>query len=171
MREGWTCGQRPWVHAVCFLWAGERNRKALTKTERQKIRSEIKCKQTHYAVQRMCLWIFSLRKSIFFPPTGLVPVFHSRCFFFSWSTLPPCPPEISFQHAKPCKNRPRVFTLTPVCKVILVCWAGRSSCCSGPCATVNVPPFSSECSGIAVFSIRHISTIRDYVPLNYNQLG
>lgn len=110
MRKGWTCGQRPWVHACLFPVNRREEQEGLNKNGETKKKNspEIKRKQTCYAVGRMSLSVYALRESIFLPR------FHS-----CRSTPPPRPPEISFQWTKPWKNRPRVFTLTPVCKSLL----------------------------------------------------
>lgn len=59
-------------------------------------------------------------------------------FFFYPSPPAPLSPEISFQHTKPCKNRPRVFKLRPVCKDVPACYAASGYCCSGaPCLILS----------------------------------
>lgn len=56
--------------------------------------------------ERRSLWTFPVRKSAFFFFPVLALSFPSLSFA---STAPLFSPEISFQRAKPCKNRPRVF--------------------------------------------------------------
>ncbi len=116
----------PCVHAsVCFLWVKERNRKAERERERAKINSGIKWQQTDHAGAEIPLNLPSAEVSFFFLCSP------SLCPHFFLSTAPPFSPEISFQHAKPCKNRPRVFKLKPVCKDVPACFAASGCYCSG----------------------------------------
>lgn len=86
--------------------------------------------------ERRSLWTFPVRKSAFFSwARSLFPL-----TFFFISTAPPFSPEISFQHAKPCKNRPRVFKLRPVRKDVPACYTASGYCCSGPHVPLVVCP-------------------------------
>lgn len=70
--------------------------------------------------ERRSLWTFPVRKSAFFPELALAIFFLSPHSLFLFSLPPLFPPEISFQHAKPCKNSPRVPRLRAVCKDVQV---------------------------------------------------
>lgn len=110
-----------------FLWAKERNRKAERERHRErKINSGIKWQQTDHAAAEVPLNLPGAEVSFFFST-------HFSFLFFFSSSAPPFPPEISFQRAKPCKNRPRVFKLRPDCKDVLACSAATGCCCSEQC--------------------------------------
>lgn len=79
--------------------------------------------------ERRSLWTFPVRKSAFFFSCARS-LFPLTSFFYP--PLAPFSPEISFQHAKPCKNRPRVLKLRPACKDVPACYAVSGCCCSGP---------------------------------------
>lgn len=118
----------------------EREEQEGRKRERQKINSGIKWQQTDHAGAEVPLNLHRAEVSFFFfsPVLALFPLF----FFYP---LPPAPlsPEISFQHSKPCKNRPRVFKLRPVCKDVPACYAASGYCCSGPLVSFCLRCFCS----------------------------
>lgn len=133
--KGWICCLRPCARvSFCFLWANERNRKAERESGREtpRINTGIKWQQTDHAGAEVSLNLPSAEVSFFFPVLAL----SFPSFFSIHPPPPPLSPEISFQHAKPCKNRPRVFKLRPVCKDVPACSAASGYCRSGPLASL-----------------------------------
>lgn len=110
-----VCCRRPCTQTTLrFLWVTERKRK----TENQ-LRDRV---TTNRSRRSRAPFEPSLCGSqLFFPFFFPAPTFPSFLLTPPLHFNPPPPPEISFQHTKPCKNRPPASEPGPVCKDVPAC--------------------------------------------------